>query len=80
MKVIDLFRIFPDFPNIKWNSQVNVIELQDSWSKLTNEEIKEKIEEYVGLRIIQPFKNGEYRITQEGWNLWCKEQAKKESL
>lgn len=55
MKVIDLFRIFPDFPNINLDSQVNVIELQHSWSNLTNEEIKEKMEEYIGLRIIQPF-------------------------
>jgi hypothetical protein len=78
MEVIDLFRIFPDFPIIKLDSQVNMIELQHYWSNLTNDEIKEKIDEYIGLRIIQPFKNGEYRITQAGWNLWSKEQAKAE--
>ena len=46
--------------------------LQQLVPSFTKEEIDDKIEEYVGLGIIERCENGEYVLTPKGWDIWNK--------
>lgn len=70
----DLFWIFPDYPDIKINSKTSDMALQCLAPSLTKDERDDKIEEYIGLKIIEPRRNDEYVLTQRGWEIWNNEQ------
>ena len=71
---IFLYRIFPDFPNIKWDSKTSELDLANLFPKLTKDERVNLIEECKGVGIIEPCKYNDYTITFKGWMLWnnCK--------
>ena len=71
MSTKDLFWIFPSFPNIEQDSKTSEYALQRLWPTSTKEDRDEKLEEYIGLGIIEPCRNKEFIITQKGWNIWC---------
>lgn len=70
----DLFWIFPDYPNIKQNSKTSDLALQHLVPSFTKDERDDKIEEYIGLGIIEPCRNREYVLTQKGWEIWNNDQ------
>ena len=68
----ELFSLFPDYPDIRQDSMISEYDLQLSWRNSTKEQRDDKIEEYVGLGIIEPYRNKNYRLTDKGWEIWCK--------